>query len=238
MTWSGSGNLEFANENSPATLVTASEGGAYTLELTDSRCPDDPASTLVIMRTPPEVAFQPGSYSLCLDETIAIEPILSGDFSEPPYQWSDSLGFYFGENDLSLTVSASDYANYLDVINPITVIVPGIAPCPAAIGTVGVSVISCEIIIPNIFTPNGDGVNEAFVVEGIEFFPGSSMRIFNRWGKLVYQSDSYGSPFWRGEHYKSGAECADGIYFYELIVPRLDLVEKGTVTLARNRDSN
>jgi gliding motility-associated-like protein len=49
-----------------------------------------------------------------------------------------------------------------------------------------------EDIIPNqIFTPNGDGQNDAYFVKGIEFYPGSRITIFNRWGNKVYQRNGY-----------------------------------------------
>ena len=38
----------------------------------------------------------------------------------------------------------------------------------------------------DIVTPNGDGLNDVFVIRGIEQFPNNTMRIYNRWGVLVY----------------------------------------------------
>ncbi len=233
VTWSGPEELSFANENSLQTFLTASESGAYNVELTDSRCPDSPASALIIMRSPPQAEFS-AIGQLCIGESIQVSPILTGDYAQPPYIWQDDLGFYFEEDSSSILVNGADYVNYLNVMNEITVAVPGISPCPATTASFVVEVIDCEITIPNIFTPNGDASNNTFEIQGIENFPGSSMVIYNRWGKVVYESDSYGSPFWNGNHYKSGAECAEGVYYYELVIPRLEKIEKGTITLLRN----
>ena len=72
-----------------------------------------------------------------------------------------------------------------------------------------VRVIVDEIKIPNIITPNGDGVNDYFVIENIERVETSTLRIYNRWGKLIFQASPYTNN-WNG----NGA--ADGVYYYEL----------------------
>jgi gliding motility-associated-like protein len=71
--------------------------------------------------------------------------------------------------------------------------------------------VTCETIIPNIISPNGDDVNEEFIIQFIEYFPGSVLRIWNRWGAMVYQSTNYknSEPF-------DGSGLSDGTYYYEL----------------------
>ncbi|MES2760965.1 MAG: gliding motility-associated C-terminal domain-containing protein [Bacteroidota bacterium] len=54
---------------------------------------------------------------------------------------------------------------------------------------------TCEIYIPEIFTPNGDGKNDGFVIRNIENYPDNKLKIFNRWGNLIYQKDSYMNEF-------------------------------------------
>lgn len=75
--------------------------------------------------------------------------------------------------------------------------------------TTEVDVISeaCETIIPNIFTPNGDGENDRFVIEGIEGYPGSSLQVFNRWGTEVFFDPNYDST-WKAEG------LSEGTYYY------------------------
>lgn len=63
--------------------------------------------------------------------------------------------------------------------------------------------------IPNIFTPNGDGLNDNFTIPGISNFPDNYISIFNRWGNMVYQKDGYQNE-WTGEG------LSDGTYFYFL----------------------
>ena len=49
----------------------------------------------------------------------------------------------------------------------------------------------CELIIYNLFSPNGDGANETFTIDCIELYPNNHLEIYNRWGILVYQADGY-----------------------------------------------
>jgi len=65
----------------------------------------------------------------------------------------------------------------------------------------------CDLEMPNVITPNGDGVNDYLRIPNVEFYPNSTMRIFNRWGEKVYENTNYNNE-WNGEN------CADGVYFY------------------------
>ena len=47
------------------------------------------------------------------------------------------------------------------------------------------------IVIDTIFTPNGDGVNDVWAVPGIQNFVNNNVKIYNRWGNLVYEMDHY-----------------------------------------------
>lgn len=62
-----------------------------------------------------------------------------------------------------------------------------------------------DLWISNVITPNGDAYNDLFTVD--ERLKGSSIEIFNRWGKLVYQSNTYQND-WDGSHSPAGT------YFY------------------------
>ena len=64
-----------------------------------------------------------------------------------------------------------------------------------------------DVTIPNVFTPNNDGVNEAFII--LNKKPNTKIVIANRWGVQVYKSDDYQND-WRAEG------VPDGIYFYTI----------------------
>ena len=85
-----------------------------------------------------------------------------------------------------------------------------------------------DIKIPNVFTPNGDGVNDYFVVDGSEYVPDCHLIIFNRWGRMIYESLNYKND-WDGEKF------SDGVYYYIFTLPPTGIVKTyhGTITLLR-----
>lgn len=66
-----------------------------------------------------------------------------------------------------------------------------------------------ELFIPTVITPNGDGKNDKFRILGIDRFPGSKLTIYNRWGNVVFQSNSYNNE-WGGD------KLTESTYFYAL----------------------
>ncbi len=62
------------------------------------------------------------------------------------------------------------------------------------------------------FSPNADGKNDTFTIFDIENFPQNSLRVFNRWGNLIYQKDNYQND-WDGTS-MNGELLPDGTYFY------------------------
>jgi len=75
--------------------------------------------------------------------------------------------------------------------------------------TVAIHVVKSTLDIPNIFTPNGDGKNDKFVIGGLQFYPGSQLLIFNRWGNEVFRGDNYLNNW-------DGSGLTDGTYYYIL----------------------
>jgi len=68
-----------------------------------------------------------------------------------------------------------------------------------------------ELTIYNGFSPNGDNINDLFIVEGLEDTVEDKIAIFNRWGNLVFSSTNYQND-WDGRW--NGEDLPDGTYFY------------------------
>ncbi len=74
----------------------------------------------------------------------------------------------------------------------------------------------CNVIIPNVLTPNKDGFNDYLDIENIEFYPGNLLSIYDRWGKLVFEQKDYRNEMkWEGTNMK-GEKLSQGVYFYVL----------------------
>lgn len=87
-----------------------------------------------------------------------------------------------------------------------------------------------EFRIPNVFTPNGDGINDSFVIEGLP--PYSSLMIFDRSGREVFRSEDYRNR-WTGTG-ADGTPLPGDTYWYILITPGLSGKHKGYVYLKRD----
>ena len=66
-------------------------------------------------------------------------------------------------------------------------------------------------VIPNIFSPNGDGINDRWVIEHLDSYPGCVVEIFNRYGQQVHQIRNYSTP-WDGRI--NGKDAPVGTYYY------------------------
>ena len=65
--------------------------------------------------------------------------------------------------------------------------------------------------IPGGISPNGDGVNEYWDIQGLEDYPNATVTVFNRWGQKVYSGTSQ-DPAWDGT--TNGRECPTADYYY------------------------
>ncbi|MDB5007180.1 MAG: beta-propeller fold lactonase family protein [Mucilaginibacter sp.] len=105
--------------------------------------------------------------------------------------------------------------------NYVFVYVPGILtiiPPPSA------------VVIPNAFTPNGDGINDTWNIKNLESYPNCLMEIYNRYGEKVYSSIGYGIP-WDGTY--RGASLPAGTYYYIIDLKVNSKVLSGYVAIIR-----
>ena len=93
------------------------------------------------------------------------------------------------------------------------------------------------VVVPNFITPNGDNVNDEFILQYVEDYEDlSQVTIFNRWGDRVWQSEPLydNSNPWRGTN-QNGTKLADGVYFYTIELrndaDQYEYTINGTVTI-------
>ena len=102
------------------------------------------------------------------------------------------------------------------------------------IATVIVKLTQPDVLeMPQGFSPNADGDNDYFVVHGIKSYPDNSIKVFNRWGNIVYQKNGYADE-WYGEN-NAGDPLPDATYFVilDVVVGGKDKVLQGYVDLRR-----
>ena len=75
------------------------------------------------------------------------------------------------------------------------------------------------VVIPNVFTPNRDNVNDLFVIENLMDWQYRELVVMNRWGTVVYENGDYKNEW-------DGGSLADGVYFGVLYISYKDLIEQ------------
>jgi len=214
----GENYLWNTTQTAPMITVTSPATATYNVTLTDGCGYSATAEHIVDVLPYTEPLNVPDSgFHLCTG--IPSGPVIYGAI--PPYT------FIFEDEILDIIDGASLYSDYeitevtvTDVCGNTATFTMSIYPCDTTIPN-----IFTPNSIPNIFTPNNDSENGRFQIFGIEAFPQSSLMVYNRWGKLVFESNNYRNEW-------SGEEQEDGNYYY--IFKRSDGQEySGYVMLAR-----
>lgn len=176
----------------------------------------------------------PGTYTVTytLDSTLTC-PVYTTTTTvtiHPTYLISQSLSFCEGDSVLYNGVHQTAPGVFTDSLT-------SSSGCDSiVVTTISIELIGCEpsfILIPNVFTPNGDGFNDIFTVDGVglESVEGE---IFNRWGQKMFSWDNIKGG-WDGRTL-SGNEAPDGTYFFLISALGEDgteYFEKGSVSLIR-----
>lgn len=138
-----------------------------------------------------------------LAETVISFTDLSNEQNDTIIDWSWDFGDGTVSSLQNPTHAYSDTGLY-----PVILIVTNTDGCMDTI--IADIYVSPDIVVPNVFTPDGDNINDVFEIRLLNvLYPGSGLTIYNRWGKKIYESDSYNND-WDGESYR------DGTYYYEL----------------------
>jgi len=101
-------------------------------------------------------------------------------------------------------------------------------------GNITITVTQAEVFIPEGFSPNGDGVNDYFVIKGADKYI-VTLRVYNRWGNLVYESKHYQNN-WDGVANTGlllSSKLPDGTYFYSINFNNGEKEKVGYITINR-----
>lgn len=97
-------------------------------------------------------------------------------------------------------------------------------------GVLTINALPPKIVVPNIFTPNGDGVNDLWVISSLEYYPGSTVSVYNRLGQQLFHSVGYSKP-WDGTYHGAGVPSA--VYYYIIEPAKNKPALSGYVTVVR-----
>ncbi len=211
-TWSGNGITSNIID-----LTTVGTSISVTYKVSNDGCSDSTTKTLNFSFVIADFAFIPdnGLAPLLVSTTNLSQ---NGD----TYQWN------FGNGDASSDVNASTLYNY-EGSYPIQLKASSPEGCRDSI-TKYITVIGVGDYIPNVFTPNEDGVNDSFYPVISKITENYHMMIFNRWGNLIYETYLQQDK-WDGTY--MGIKVPFGVYFYVISYNQGDknIYYNGTVSV-------
>ncbi|MCP4120523.1 MAG: T9SS type B sorting domain-containing protein [Bacteroidetes bacterium] len=122
-----------------------------------------------------------------------------------------SSGPSYGEASLNQdgSITYTPIGDFCDREDQLTYVICNSIGCDSAVVTIFIVCVDVEIF--TAVSPNRDGVNDYFHIGGIEDKPENKLRIFNRWGNLVFETRAYQND-WDGTW--NGKDLPDGTYYY------------------------
>jgi gliding motility-associated-like protein len=146
-----------------------------------------------------------GDNSLCFGEDYLVSLLAFGGAGDYRYEWTFQNDPEVGENFIE--VGAGEYRIISFKNN--NHFFKAIDKCGNTVqDTVNIEVEHC-LEIPNVITPNSDGINDAFYIGNIVNFPDARLSLYNRWGVKVFESQPYLNEW-------VPIEMAPGVYYYIL----------------------
>ena len=201
------------SDGSTQSSFSISDTGTYFVTVSDNGCFDSD-SIIIIGNPAPYFSFGP-TYSGC-SLTLRV------DYPNSTFLWStgstENIIYIFNSGTYFLTVTNSFGCSVTDSLDVVITSVPGYFS-----------------YVPNVFSPNNDGINDVFKIAGQkdECYDKLSVEIYNRWGQLLFSSDVPEFE-WNGKDLEN-KEVPDGVYYVLLngIFGGEDISRSHTVTLLR-----
>ena len=204
--------LGLNSSNASQTMAAPITNTSYTLTASANGCvlTDTVSLTVLPYQTPTINAGAPAT--ICSGDTLQLGSNYINGYS---YIWLPNSAinnttaaspFVFPYQSTLYTLTIQDTASMYQCKN-------------TASDSVMINVEACDPYLPNVFTPNNDGKNDVFEITDLPLK--SNIRIYNRWGVLVWTSPALsitGKAVWDGRT-TAGIECITGVYYYVLEIP-------------------
>ncbi|OFX74961.1 MAG: hypothetical protein A2X12_06995 [Bacteroidetes bacterium GWE2_29_8] len=185
------------------------------------------SDSFTINVNPTPIALANSNSSICINHPINLiaQTVVGGS-----YLWTNTNGYSStSQNPIIPSASLSDAGEYSLIVS--------LNDCPSDVSLVTIVIDDCpDFNIPEGFSPNGDAINDVFVIRGIINYPNNTFLIFNRWGSKVFEASPYQNT-WDGTSTigvkVGGNELPVSTYFYLLDLGDGTNVIKGTIYLNR-----
>ena len=210
------------------TLIDGLCAGTYITHLTSLGCPLTDTTVIVRNHQLDNLhAWAEGSH-LYVGAEVQLHADLGQEVDGATYLWTPA-------SDLNRPDVANPVATLSDtmVCYTVTVTIPDGCKATDSVCVKG-SILVCgppEYVIPNAFTPNGDGINDV-VDFGSPILSEIHVAVFNRWGECVFESEDLTNCRWDGTY--KNTRCLPGVYTYTCRIRCHNQVEtelKGDITI-------
>lgn len=198
----------YAGDSIGPAAASAMHAGLYACFAKLNGCAGDTTETTVVVMDSPEMPVITGDTVLCIGDTLFL--LASGSIGSQ-WLWSTPTGAFNGPLLVVPYLDASD---------------TGLYACRAVLGScfsdtafIFVRLADCTVVpplgeIPNVITPNGDGVNDVFRFGG-DGFARAELHVYDRWGQQVALVPGR-NAVWDGRNSFSGEVLSEGVYFYTI----------------------
>jgi gliding motility-associated-like protein len=209
--WSNGSNAEQLNDL---------EAGTYSVTITDANN-----------------CSYTGTFSVSQNSALVIDTLLSsysGGYNVSTWGGSDgSIATEVSGGTAPYTYSWSNGSSTPDIsglpAGTYTLVVTDANGCTASI--IVIITQPNDLIMPTGYSPNGDGANDNFFIQGLDAYPSNTFVVINRWGNVVYDRLNYRND-WNGEN-SSNEQLPNGTYFVILKVNDGERTLQGYVDLRR-----
>jgi gliding motility-associated-like protein len=201
----------------PSSINTADAGSTvYTFTPAGGQC-GVPAQITLTVNPPPVLTMGP-DLTIANGASTTLNVHVTGNIVS--YQWTPSAWL----NNAAIkdpVASPSSTTTY-------TLLVTDDNNCEAS-GSIKVTVSGrSDISVPNAFSPNGDGINDTWVITNLSVYPGATVDVFNRYGQPVFHSEN-SNKAWDGTY--NGRLLPVGTYYYIIDLKNNEKKKAGSVTI-------
>ncbi len=181
--WSPPVNISNPDISNP--VASPKQTTLYILTVANNKCKAFDSVTIVVNKNP--VANAGPDKVIIEGQSVALNGAAGG--TDVTYSWMPDEYIASGETLNPVVNPPANKIYTLDVLSN--------KGCKTATDSVLVKVFK-KLFIPNAFTPNFDGINDTWFIETLEAYPGAEVKVFNRYGQIVFDNHGINKP-WDGK---------------------------------------